>query len=259
MWSRQFEPIGVRPYVLSELIQVMLRDWIRSFKQQWIKVKVKVPQSCWTLWDPWTVAHQAPLSKGFSKQEYWSGLPFPSPGDLPNPGIEPGSPVLQLDFFTIWATREAIKGLYLFILVLSSVQLLSCVWLFATPWTATCQASLSITNSQSLLELMSVESEIQSTPLILCHSLLLPPSIFYSIRVFSNESVLLLENSFDTTDQSTVLKIMLYILEMPLPGRKSMLFTYFQLTISLGCQSIWILSPREVVLAPPPHWGPRKK
>ena len=42
---------------------------------------------------PWTVAHQAPPSMGFSRQEYWGGLPFPSPGDLPNPGIEPGSPV----------------------------------------------------------------------------------------------------------------------------------------------------------------------
>ena len=46
---------------------------------------------------PWTVAHQAPLSMGFSKQEYWSGLPFPSLGNLPNPGIEPRSPVLQAD------------------------------------------------------------------------------------------------------------------------------------------------------------------
>ena len=46
---------------------------------------------------PWTVAHQAPPSMGFSRQEYWSGLPFPSPGDLPNPGIELGSPVLQTD------------------------------------------------------------------------------------------------------------------------------------------------------------------
>ena len=48
-----------------------------------------------TLATPWTVAHQAPLSMGFSRQEYWSGLPFPSPGDLPNPGIEPRSPALQ--------------------------------------------------------------------------------------------------------------------------------------------------------------------
>ena len=46
---------------------------------------------------PWTVDHQAPLSVGFSRQEYWSGLPFPSPGDLPNPGVEPGSPALQAD------------------------------------------------------------------------------------------------------------------------------------------------------------------
>ena len=46
---------------------------------------------------PWTVAYQAPPSMGFSRQECWSGLPFPSPGDLPNPGIEPGSPALQAD------------------------------------------------------------------------------------------------------------------------------------------------------------------
>ena len=46
---------------------------------------------------PWTVAYQAPPSMGFSRQEYWSGLPFPSPGDLPNPGIEPRSPALQTD------------------------------------------------------------------------------------------------------------------------------------------------------------------
>ena len=46
---------------------------------------------------PWTVAYQAPTSMGFSRQEYWSGLPFPSPGDLPNPGIKPRSPALQTD------------------------------------------------------------------------------------------------------------------------------------------------------------------
>ena len=49
---------------------------------------------------PWTVAYQAPPSMGFSRQECWSGLPFPSPGDLPNPGIEPGSPALQVDTLT---------------------------------------------------------------------------------------------------------------------------------------------------------------
>ena len=54
-----------------------------------------VPKSCPTLlWPPWTVAHQAPLSMGFSRQECWSGLPFPSPGDLPNTGIKPASPAV---------------------------------------------------------------------------------------------------------------------------------------------------------------------
>ena len=72
---------------------------------------------------------------------------------------------------------------------ISSVQSLSCVWLFATPWTMARQSSLSITNSQSLLKLMSIESVMPSNYLILCHPLLLP-SIFPSIKVFSNESVL---------------------------------------------------------------------
>ena len=51
----------------------------------------------WLFVTPWTVAHQASLSKGFSRQEYWGGLPFPSPWDLPDPGIESGSPALQPD------------------------------------------------------------------------------------------------------------------------------------------------------------------
>ena len=72
----------------------------------------------------------------------------------------------------------------------SSVQLISRVWLFVIPWTAACQASLYITNSQSLLKLISIESVMPSNHLILCCPLLLLPSIFPSIRVFSNESVL---------------------------------------------------------------------
>ena len=72
----------------------------------------------------------------------------------------------------------------------SSPQSLSHVPLFATPWTAARQASLSITNSQSLLKLMSIESVMPSNHLILCCPLLLLPSVFPSIRVFSNESVL---------------------------------------------------------------------
>ena len=72
----------------------------------------------------------------------------------------------------------------------SSVQSLSHVLLFAIPWTAACQASLSITNSWSLLKFMSIESVMPSNHLILCSPLLLLPSVFPSIRVFSSESVL---------------------------------------------------------------------
>ena len=72
----------------------------------------------------------------------------------------------------------------------SSVQSLSRVWLFATPWTAAHQASLSITNSQSPPKPMSIESVMPSNHLILCHPLLLLPSIFFNISVFSNESAL---------------------------------------------------------------------
>ena len=67
-----------------------------------VKVKVKGKSlSCVRLFaTPWTVAHQAPPSMGFSRQEYWSGLPFSSPGDLPDPGIEPRSPAIQADALT---------------------------------------------------------------------------------------------------------------------------------------------------------------
>ena len=70
---------------------------------QWTKILWKpyhmfISLSCvWVFATPWTAAHQGSLSMGFSRQEYWSGLPFPSPGDPPNPRMEPGSPVLQVD------------------------------------------------------------------------------------------------------------------------------------------------------------------
>ena len=73
---------------------------------------------------------------------------------------------------------------------LSSVQSLSCFGLFATPWTAACQASLSITNSRSSPKFMSLESVMPRNHLILCRPLLLLPSIFPSIKIFSNESAL---------------------------------------------------------------------
>ena len=279
-----------------------------------------VTELCPTLAISWTVARQAPLSIGLPRQEHWSGLTVPSPGDLPDPRIEPTSPALAGVSFTtespgnpswtnvslsnkiqrnykglkisvctgswgklsttrykktkslnchFWgagsqsrvqhmppappkgranhlrqpcslslgptptlipykepalpslSSRGAARGACsLFSLppaavgglvrprltsssglssmsagwgrpkTLSSVQSLSCVQLFATPWPAACQASLSITNSQSLLKLMSIESVMPSNHLILCRPLRLPPSVFPSIRVFSNESVL---------------------------------------------------------------------
>ena len=87
----------------------------------------------------------------------------------------------SLLFFFFWSVLS---------IQFSPVQSLSHVWLFETPWTAAWQAYLSITNSWSLLRLMSIASVKPSNNLILCCPLLLPPSVFPSIRVFSNESVL---------------------------------------------------------------------
>ena len=66
---------------------------------------------------PWTIAHQAPLSMGFSRQEYWSGLPFPPPGGLPNPGIEPRSPALQADSLPESIMRYYIMRYYLYLII----------------------------------------------------------------------------------------------------------------------------------------------
>ena len=71
---------------------------------------VLVAQSCPTLCNPWTVACQAPLSMEFSRQEYWSGLLLPSPGDLPDPGIEPWSPTLQADSLLSESPRPVVKN-----------------------------------------------------------------------------------------------------------------------------------------------------
>ena len=140
------------------------------------------------LCDPRTVAHQVPLSMGFCRKEYWRGLPCPPPGDLPDPGIEP-----HLVYLLYWQTGSLLLALHGKPLdSISSVQLLSRVRLFATPWIAARQASLSITNSRSSLRLRSVELVMPSSHLILCHPLLLLPPIPPSIRVFSNESTLCL-------------------------------------------------------------------
>ena len=132
---------------------------------------------------PWTGACQASLSMGFSRQEYWSGLPFPSPGDLPNPAIKPESPTLQADCLPSEPPGKPSS---------SSCCLATklCPTLYdPVDCRQRSQASLSFTISQSLLKLMSIESVMPSSYLILCCPLLLP-SIFPSITVFSNESAL---------------------------------------------------------------------
>ena len=98
--------------------------------------------------------------------------------------------IIFLYFFLIIVIFQHYLLLPLSISQFSSVQSLSCVRLFETPWIAALQASLSITNSQSSLRLTSIESEMPSSHLILCHPLLLSPPIPPSIRVFSNESTL---------------------------------------------------------------------
>ena len=198
-------------------------------------------QSCLIV-TPWPAACQAPLSMGYTRQKYWSRLPFPTPGDLPDPGIESASAVLQADSLPTetWGKQNGPSGLtdhkslreemeediavcfcshyngWGWATVLSPaqspalsisyifhkspiynddalhvvIQSLNHVRLFATPWTAAHPASLSFIISWSLLKFMSIELVMLSNHLILHGSLLLLPSIFSSIRVFSNESAL---------------------------------------------------------------------
>ena len=118
-----------------------------------------------------------------SPQESHTGSAAPRQVGFPGPGIEPVSPALAgglADSSPLSHQGSLAK----------SVQFLTCVQLFATPWTAACQASASITNSRGLLKLPSIESVMPSNHLILCRPLLLLPSIPPSIRVFSNETVL---------------------------------------------------------------------
>ena len=97
---------------------------------------------------------------------------------------------LYHNYYCPYKTKIYLHKVFGNMTLFSWVQSLSCVWFFVTPWTAAHQASLSITNSQSLPKLMSIESVMPSNHLILCCPLLLLPLIFPSIRVFSNESVL---------------------------------------------------------------------
>ena len=85
-----------------QLVKAMVFPVVMYGCETWTieKAEVKLLNCVQLFATPWTVAHQAPPSMGFSRQEYWSGLPFPSPGDLPDPGIEPRSPTLQADALT---------------------------------------------------------------------------------------------------------------------------------------------------------------
>ena len=78
-----------------------------------VHMRAKSLQLYPTLCDLWTIAHQALLSIGFSRQEYWSGLPFPPPGNLPDPGIEPGSSTLQADSLLIESSEKPLRIKYL--------------------------------------------------------------------------------------------------------------------------------------------------
>ena len=153
---------------------------VKQEKRKW-----RLLSNVWLFVTPWTAACQSPLSMGFCRQEYRSGLPCPSPGEFSQSSD--------------WTQVSHTAGRFLasespekpnIKCSVSSVQSLSCVQLFATLWTIPCQTSLSITNSWSLFKLMTIESVMPSNHLILCLPLLLPPSIFPSIRVFSNESAL---------------------------------------------------------------------
>ena len=135
-----------------------------------------VIQSCSTLCNPMDCSCQAPLSAGLFKQEYWNGLPFPPPRDLPDPGTEHVSPESS-SLASGFLTTEP-PGNFLIV-----VQSPSRVQLFVTPWTAAHQASLSFTISQNLLKLVSFELVMPFNHLILHHPHLLP-SIFPNIRSF---------------------------------------------------------------------------
>ena len=118
-----------------------MNQCLKRYKLPKERKKVKSLNRVWLFATPWTVACQPPLSMEFSRQEYCSELPFPLPGDLPDLGMEPeypASPVLSGRFFTASATWEAPRVQF------SSVQSLSCVWLFATLWIVVRQAPLSV-------------------------------------------------------------------------------------------------------------------
>ena len=133
---------------------------------------------------PWTVAHQAPLSMGFSKQEYWSGLSHPPPRDLPDPGTEPAtpaSPALQVDSLPSEPPGRAVV-----------VQFAQLCPTLCHPMDCSIPGFPVHHQLPELTQTHVHESVMPSNHLILCHPLLLLTSIFPSIRIFSNETAILI-------------------------------------------------------------------
>ena len=134
------------------------------------------------------IAHQASLSMRFSRQEYWSGLPYPPPEDLSNPGIKPTSlmsPALAGIFFISSAAWEAQKLIDI-VAVVPCLVTQSCLTL-CHPMDCSMPGFPVLHHLLELLKLMSIESVMPSKHLILCHPLLLLPSVLPSIRIFFNK------------------------------------------------------------------------
>ena len=106
IWSDNFQVLGNREHGAVTLEKKETLEVSEHYSHS--QSLYGSPHCCVQLFEtPRTTARQFSLSTEFSRQNYWNGLPVPSPGDLPNPEIEPGSPALQADSFTVWATREA--------------------------------------------------------------------------------------------------------------------------------------------------------
>ena len=153
-------------------------------------MQAKLLQSCPTLCNPMDCSLPGSSVYGILQARILKWVAISSSRDLPDPGIRSASWALAGRFFTSEPPGKTTQDLVISYFQFSSVQLLSLAQLFATPWTAAHQASLSIANSRSLPKLVSIESVMPSHHLILCRPLFLLPPIPPSIRVFSNESTL---------------------------------------------------------------------
>ena len=162
-------------------------------------------QSCPTLYNPKDYSLPDALSMEFSRQEYWSGLPFPIPGNLPDPGIKPTSPALAGRFFTTAASAKHKMFIVSLFIIAKKLETSLLMMFIKTEWicklwhqfSSVAQSCLTLCNPMSCStpglpvqlqlppKLMSIESVMPSNYFILCSPLLLLPSIFPSIRVFS--------------------------------------------------------------------------